>query len=142
MASVWQQQQQNDDDDQQMDRPYMSSQDIQDTGEGLEASPFTVSETFKKLDEGKAQSIFGGGATGKETVFKKVQAPQATLRGTEPANLRLCVICRGPLKGRFVKICEKGMHNECFNCAVCGENLKGRGYFEQDSKFYCRQHRP
>lgn len=134
-------QQQQDDDDKQ-NRPDMNTQDIQATGSGLEPNPFTVSESFRKLDEGGAPSIFGGGATGKETVFKKINAPQANLRGTEPANLKICVVCRGPLKGRFVKIREKGMHNECFVCCVCGENLKGRGYFEEAGKFYCRKDRP
>ena len=35
-----------------MDRPYISPEDVQDTGEALQANPFTVSESFKALDEG------------------------------------------------------------------------------------------
>ena len=42
-------------DDDQDQRPVMGVTDIQDTGEGLEANPFTMSESFKKLDQGQGR---------------------------------------------------------------------------------------
>ena len=48
--TLQQQQQQAEDD--QVDRPHISPEDVQDTGEALQANPFTVSESFRALDEG------------------------------------------------------------------------------------------
>ncbi|XP_033125382.1 PDZ and LIM domain protein 4-like isoform X2 [Anneissia japonica] len=127
-------------------RPQISPDDLANTASGLGANPFTVSKSFKMLDEpgtgAPAPSIFSGDVTGKETAFKRVKDSVGGYREPVKPGLNICIICGEKLVGKFVKLGQKGIHNECFNCSVCGVNLKGKGYHEKDGAYFCRKDRP
>ncbi|XP_071958843.1 actin-binding LIM protein 1-like isoform X2 [Antedon mediterranea] len=130
-----------------MPRPQISSKDIVETASDLGSNPFTVSKSFKMLDEpaaggAPAPSIFSGDATGRETAFKRVKDSVGGCREPPKPGMKICIICGEKMVGKFVKLREKGLHNECFNCSVCGVNLKGKGYHEKDGAYYCRKDRP
>ncbi|XP_070574608.1 PDZ and LIM domain protein 4-like [Ptychodera flava] len=131
------------DDEPKAPQPKVSQDDLEESLTGMGANPETKSETFRKLETGQAKSVFSGDVTGRETVFKKVNQPIGGMRQNLPdPSLLQCIACGNKLTGKFVKIGAHGLHNDCFNCAVCGENLKGRGYFQKDGKLYCRKDRP
>ncbi|XP_033625529.1 PDZ and LIM domain protein 1-like [Asterias rubens] len=121
-----------------VDKPTVDQQDIADTGEGLLSNRFTVSESFRKLETGEAPSVFSGAQTGRETVFKNKAPPKEEL----PYDPTTCYICGAKLKGKFSRVQKKNVHFDCFNCSVCGDNLRNMGHFEKDGKFYCRNDRP
>ncbi|XP_077982600.1 PDZ and LIM domain protein 4-like [Glandiceps talaboti] len=130
------------DDEPKAPQPEVSQQQLDDAL-GMGSVQETRSESFKKLESGQAPSVFSGSATGSETVFKKVKQPMGGVRQDLPdPSLLLCIACGEKLVGKFVKIGASGLHSACFNCAVCGDNLKGRGYFQKDGKLYCRKDRP
>lgn len=135
---------QDEDDEQKMDRPVITDDDVQEAGEGLGSNPFTESVSFGKLETGEAPSIFSGKVTGAETVFGKKRDPTPLKPSRRLSNVpkNHCIMCGEKLVGRFVRIRDNMMHNECFTCAVCNVNIKGKGYFEANRDFYCKKHNP
>ncbi|XP_071490049.1 PDZ and LIM domain protein 1-like [Diadema antillarum] len=132
-----------DDEEDKIERPVITDQDVSDAGDALQANPFTISESFNKLEEGNAPHIFSGAAKGSESVFKRegpiVDNAPNPLKNATPGH---CVACGVKLKGKFSKIRDHGFHFDCFNCAGCGKNLRGIGYFEVKGYFYCRKCKP
>ncbi|XP_033125381.1 uncharacterized protein LOC117123529 isoform X1 [Anneissia japonica] len=78
-------------------RPQISPDDLANTASGLGANPFTVSKSFKMLDEpgtgAPAPSIFSGDVTGKETAFKRVKDSVGGYREPVKPGLNICIIC-------------------------------------------------
>ncbi|KAJ8041912.1 PDZ and LIM domain protein 3 [Holothuria leucospilota] len=132
------------DDEPKIERPVITDADVQEAGEGLGSNPFTVSESFDKLDTGEAPSIFSSRATGAETVFGKTreQGPIKPSRRLPNVPKNHCIMCGEKIVGRYVSIRDNCIHNDCFTCAVCNMKLKGKGHFEANRDFYCRTHNP
>ncbi|XP_011680929.2 PDZ and LIM domain protein 4 isoform X1 [Strongylocentrotus purpuratus] len=130
------------DEEDKMERPVITDKDVEEAGEGLVANPFTISESFNRLEDGDAPHIFSGGAKGSETVFKKdvrEAQPVKTLKNVPQGH---CVGCGKEITGKYTKIRDHGFHHDCFNCAVCGKNLRGIGYYEVRGEIYCKKDRP
>lgn len=130
------------DEEDKVERPVITDQDVADAGEALQANPFTISESFNRLEDGSAPHIFSGAAKGSETVFQKdardAPAPK-TLKNVPEGH---CVGCGKILKGKYTRIRDHGFHHDCFNCAICGKNLRGIGYYEVRGEIYCKKDRP
>ncbi|XP_054763693.2 PDZ and LIM domain protein 4-like isoform X2 [Lytechinus pictus] len=125
-----------------IDRPVITDQDVAEAGEGLQANPFTISESFNRLEDGDAPHIFSGGAKGSETVFQKDVRETKPVRTLKNVPHGHCVGCGEKITGKYTRIRDHGFHHDCFNCAVCGKNLRGIGYFEVKGNFYCKVHTP
>ncbi|XP_013774395.1 PDZ and LIM domain protein Zasp-like isoform X7 [Limulus polyphemus] len=75
---------------------------------------------------------------------KHVEVPKPKPQSEKPvepsANQNLCAECGRLIVGVFVRIKDKNLHSECFNCSTCGNSLKNAGYFNINDKLYCDIH--
>ncbi|XP_023343435.1 thyroid receptor-interacting protein 6 [Eurytemora carolleeae] len=53
-------------------------------------------------------------------------------------QLAACGICGGGVEGKLLKLGDQVFHPTCFNCTVCGMNLAGVSFSQdEDQKVYC-----
>ncbi|XP_076318217.1 PDZ and LIM domain protein 5-like isoform X9 [Tachypleus tridentatus] len=75
---------------------------------------------------------------------KHVEVPKPKPQSEKPvepsASQNLCTECGRLIVGVFVRVKDKNLHAECFNCSTCGNSLKNAGYFNINDKLYCEIH--
>lgn len=52
----------------------------------------------------------------------------------------ICLICKEPIDGKFIKVDQFNIHVECYKCEECKETLIGKDCRQKEEKLYCVEH--
>ncbi|XP_076318210.1 uncharacterized protein LOC143229568 isoform X2 [Tachypleus tridentatus] len=121
--------------------PAATGEDDEMSFQGV-SNPNTQSQAFRKLqmalDRGEESPTPASGTV------KHVEVPKPKPQSEKPvepsASQNLCTECGRLIVGVFVRVKDKNLHAECFNCSTCGNSLKNAGYFNINDKLYCEIH--
>lgn len=131
----------------QLDQLTNKLKNAMDTGVDLKESLGKCSKCNEEILE---KSVLVGDQTYHEGCFlcehcsTKLQGKYYQINGQnycedhKDINIPKCSVCSQSLSGEFVNVNGESLHIECFVCSVCGEQIKGRFFKDQETnKFLC-----